>query len=347
MKSGNDNSPWLCGLQSLRGILFLLVFVSHSGAFFKTDGIYGGMAVNTFLVLSGFLSALRYNRQNNSLFLQCIDSLWRKFKRFWPMHFAFLLLSVCLVPCSCGDFLKCFFLIQSYFGDAVTAQSLNWPMWFLSTMMLSYLLSPLINRVAYSIRRFAPYAMVVLVGVEFLWAFMWQGSGAATSDPWYYWVYVCPAVRLLDFMAGVLLGVIYSHKSYRVCNCPSAVVESVAIGLYIVPVLFYARLPIQFAASALWLPGSAAIVWVFASQNSSITKCCNVSWLMWIGRRSFELYVAHRMILLLFSKASVVCAPVWVLALSVTCIAAEFFATIDNAMRLWFTDRLGKVKGGK
>lgn len=69
----SEKKIWFNGLQSLRAMLFFVVYLSHSIGFHTQYVIYGGAAVSTFFVLSGFLSGYFYkNDENSSLMLQCV-----------------------------------------------------------------------------------------------------------------------------------------------------------------------------------------------------------------------------------------------------------------------------------
>jgi len=344
---GGRCKEWFNGLQALRGILFLLVFVSHSGAFFKTDGAYGAMAVSAFFVLSGFLGGARGIDGESSLFKQCIASLCRRIRRFWPVYAALLPVAVILNPCGVLDFLKCAFLVQSYFGEAKTAMLLNWPTWFLSSIMLSYLLSPILVRAARSLGRYAPWGLLLLWVAELWWAFVWRGTTATVSDPGYYWVYICPIARLVDFAAGVLLGVGYARRRNPVgaSGRMATMCECAAVGLALLSMSCCGRVSVSFVGSAIWLPASVAVVWVFARCEGPVAGCCRSSWLMWLGRRSFELYVVHRMVLLFVAKAAACTMSAWFIALLATCIVAELLATADAVLRSWTIGRSSARSG--
>ena len=334
-----DKSPpktWFDGLQSLRGILFLLVFVSHSGAFFQTAGAYGAMAVSAFFALSGFLCGCRCTETNDTLLMQCLNSLWRRWKRFWPVYAATLPAAALLNPCGAGDFLKSLFLVQSYFGDAQTAQCLNWPAWFLSSILLSYLFSPLLVRVLRGLGRHVPWAILLLWAVELCWAWFWRGTKAAVADPGYYWVYVCPLARLVDFAMGVALGQCYVRCHGRDgdgATRSSVFLECVAAGVAILSMLCFDRVPVSFIGSAFWAPASVALVWVFACREGPLTRSCCSGWLMWMGHRSLELYIVHRMILLFVSKVAVTAPATWALSFLATCVVAELLASADAVAR--------------
>ena len=93
------NKRYFHGLQALRGILFLLVFLSHSGAFIGFTAFAGAFGVSAFFVLSGFLSGYFFNpAQIQGKMIQVgVLYLWKKLKTFYPLYFAFLVLSIPLV----------------------------------------------------------------------------------------------------------------------------------------------------------------------------------------------------------------------------------------------------------
>lgn len=340
---------WFDGLQSLRGMLFLLVFVSHSGAFFRTDGAYGAMAVSAFFVLSGFLCGTNREERSGSLPVRCIGSLWRKLRRFWPVYAVLLPVAAMLNPCGGWDFLKCLFLVQSYFGDAETALRLNWPTWFLSSILLSYLLSPVLVRVSRGLGRHAPWAILFVWAAELCWAWFWRGTKAAVTDPGYYWVYVCPLARLADFATGTILGECFLRRRQ---NCDGVSVPPVfrecLVALFaILSMLCHARFPVSFSGSALWAPVSASLIWVFALREGPLTRACGATWLMWIGRRSFELYVVHRMVLLFVCRVAAASPATWLVSLLATCVAAEFLASVDSAVKGLVARRMAVCSGGR
>ena len=295
------------------------------------------MAVSVFFVLSGFLHGVRTEASGVPLMRQCIFSLGRKLARFWLIYIAVLPIAALLKPCGWGDALKCVFLVQSYFGDATVALRLNWPTWFLSSMLLCYLLAPALNRFLRRFGAFAPLAIAPLWIMELLWAAVWLDFKATAADPGYYWVYICPFARLVDFMIGMALGVGYSLRRQPSPRSPltATVHEGIAIGIAVLSLLECGHCPVSFAACSLWVPSAIALTWVFAECSGTLTRACDAGWLMWVGKRSFELYIVHRMVLLFIARTTAAKPVSWVLALFLTCVLAELLAAAASAARAW------------
>ena len=109
--------------------------------------------------------------------------------------------------------------------------------------------------------------------------------------------------------------------------------ECVAAGVAILSMLCFDRVPVSFIGSAFWAPASVALVWVFACREGPLTRSCCSGWLMWMGHRSLELYIVHRMILLFVSKVAVTAPATWALSFLATCVVAELLASADAVAR--------------
>lgn len=181
-----DKKEWFDGLQALRGILFLLVFISHSGDFFPSNGAWGGAAVEIFFVLSGFLSGYFYDETVRLSLANCFLSLKKKIMAFWPLYMIMLFVSVYYRNDGLATFIKCIFLTQSYFGNTETALSFNWPSWFLSSILLSYFLSPVLNKLCKKIESKSLLLMLLLFMFQISFAFYWKNMAEPYSFGYYY-----------------------------------------------------------------------------------------------------------------------------------------------------------------
>lgn len=328
---------WFDGLNALRGILFLIVFVSHSGAFFPADGIWGAAAVGAFFILSGFLNGYQDNGTGDLSLNICFKSLWCKLRKFWLLHVVFTIAAVVILrKFSIVDFFANIFLVQSYLLNAKRALSLNWPSWFLSSITLCYFLGPILCRLFARVSRSCVVVILCVNLFQFAWAYVWRNQAGAYGSG-YYWVYICPFSRVFDFVVGVLLARFFCMVSRRRTDF-SRYADFVAMLSVIVLALlfrFHNHLGLIFQYTAIWTIPFSVIVFLMAQClgkfDGFIAQC---RWLSWFGRRSFELYIVHRLIL-------VVLAPIpgkenffwcWVEALVVTCAIAEVIAHMKDML---------------
>ena len=208
------NKTWFSGLQALRAMLFLTVFISHSGRYFSTEGTWGAFAVEVFFVLSGFLSAHAENNAQNSLgggLKSGIERVKHRLLKYYPLYFVMLLFMVPTADLSVKSlivFILNLFLLQSYVGKAGAALSFNWPAWFLSSIMLSYFVSGILNRMRNAVKKHSIITIICIFAFQTLWAFLWRNNHEAYKTG-YYMVYICPLIRMLDFFQGMLLFSVY------------------------------------------------------------------------------------------------------------------------------------------
>lgn len=272
---------WLMGLQVLRGILFVMVFVSHSSAFLNAYGYLGSMGVSAFFVLSGFLASYKYKSLGNSRGLIQEQALFvfNRVKKFYPLYFCLLILALFMNPSTPANFFKCLFLVQSYWGEANVALSYNWPTWFLSSILLCYFIAPIFNRVLIKIKRGWIHAFIIVVLFAMMadWSYIWRYEPEALGRG-YYFVYIFPVARLLDFAIGACMGRLFiiteqieenEEKKYLIGSFYEIIAVLLFIGLQTVS----SKIPLIYTYTVVWLPVSIALVWVFAKESGFMLNC--------------------------------------------------------------------------
>lgn len=312
----NHNRKWFDGIQALRGMLFLLVFISHSSQFVEVNGLWGAAAVSTFFLLSGFLAYFFYdvNAHHEHPIVEGVKNVFNRCAKFYPLYFIFLLVAFVLnkkgVIVNRGGVLaliKSIFLIQSYFFDEADALSLNWPGWFLSSILLSWLLAPLVSCILCKVVKsdgFACFFIAVLWGVQLYLGLYFIGA-SSNGEPGYYYIYLFPLTRFVDFVIGMLIAVVYKTKSQGIRDEFELVdlVEGIVILVYVFLLASCTKLfPESFGLVSLWTPISCGLVWIFADMRGIFTNQLCTSSLMYLGDISFELYISHRMILMIFTR---------------------------------------------
>lgn len=332
---------WFNGLQSLRGILFLLVFYSHSGKFFYVPNYLdlGAFSVCVFFILSGFLSSYDVYSSDWS-FIRIISdgfsNVFKKLKKFYPIYFLFLLVAIPLTFKSFKNLFYCTFLIQSYFFDTKIALSFNWPTWFLSSLLISYFLAPLLCRV-FRFKMVYENIICVLFTIVIIaiWTYVWRNDSEIYGRGYYY-VYIFPLARALDFIIGINLGFLFQKNDnldeiseFKVSF--ATVVETVVIisicGLFTIGKIFVPRIATY---TAVFIPFAVMLILVFARERGLITRYfANNKVILFIGKLSFELYIVHRMVLLFYSHFDQSMFS-WFSALLSTLLLGIMFYSLNN-----------------
>lgn len=195
------------GIDYLRGIFILLIFLSHSNEFevIGSQSIWGAAGVTGFFALSGFLCYHNYesSEQKDKLWRECVKSIKVFLKKFYPLYFAILCIYAFVRPGSYTDFIKCIFLTQSYWGSIDVAMSFNGNAWFLSSLTLCYIVGPILNKIIKKLH--LANIVILMFGAYIIQLFMSIFLSKSDFNIGYYWVYISPAVRLIDFFEGMLL----------------------------------------------------------------------------------------------------------------------------------------------
>ena len=134
-------------LQALRGLAFAGIFLGHFYYFGWTP-----VSVSVFFVLSGFLLTLRTGGASTHTGLkENISSAWNRIRKLYPLHLVLMVICIPLTIYRAGYFdpmdilikVVCnVFLIQSLVPNADIAASLNGVSWYLSTILILYIIFP-------------------------------------------------------------------------------------------------------------------------------------------------------------------------------------------------------------
>jgi peptidoglycan/LPS O-acetylase OafA/YrhL len=330
---------WFNGIQALRGLMFIMVYISHSSKFFDNYGGNGTAGVEVFFIISGLLGGgyaykLNSSEEKENIITECIKSLWSKIKKFYPVYFVFLIISLPLKFSSWSDFVKCLFLTQSYWGNADTALSFNWPTWFLSSLLLSYFLQPIISRICKTVKKYSCLFIIIIFVIQFLWAYLWRNSSEAYGVG-YYMVYQFPVARMLDYLLGNLLYNIVAANEKKNSKYIDSI-EIFVILIFIAELLSFKYVPEIYRYTFMWSPISMGLVYIMTRELGKITKIlADNKVLLWIGERSFEFYITHRIILGCFSRINNGIV-VWILAsISTVLVTILMYDWNNNLKKIW------------
>lgn len=296
--------------QGLRTIAFLLVFFSHCNSFLPLpSGGHGAIGVEIFFVMSGFLMEVHAKERDKLLLRQCVDSAGKKLRKFYWLHI--LTMVPALAPTIFGWILQLpdlqtilevfskivvnLFLIQSWIPDSDYYFSLNGVTWYLSTSMVMYLLFPLLHRcISKLTKRSWQYGTILLI-----YTFQLGLAAGMNGNPYLFAViYIHPAVRCLDFLAGMLLGSAFKGNPQSAHGCAFwTALEAVAVGMLVMVVLLFVQLPEAFSYVVLCAPAAWMLIAVFAHGQGRISGFLSRKSMLFLGNISFELFMVHRMVI--------------------------------------------------
>lgn len=317
------------GFNILKGLMIILIFLSHCGSFsfLYTESIWGAAGVNCFFVLSGFLSQYHY-KNNYSLSLGIIKDKYLHFlNKFYIVYFIMLVLYTFIYVFNLSKFIKCFLLIQSYFFDTNIATSYNGNAWFLSTLMLPYVFSPLINKfVIEKNNRLLFFVALIMFIIQLVLPFVFINN----FDKGYYYVYIFPLVRLFDYYYGCIL-----YKKIKSNNTIIGIIDNKRLVYYILSLIYIffvkyinVRL-LQYNVA--WLPFSIILILLFYNYedvfNNRIINVL-VKLIDIIGMNSFYIFISHRFVMLCVLKFDYGIIG-FLITIVLTCIFVIFLKKID------------------
>lgn len=306
------------GLDGLRGVAVGLVVACH--AFKGHFDNLGPVGVTTFFALSGFLITSLLLEERESTGRVSFGGFYaRRVRRLLPALFVYL-----AVWTVAGSFIdKIEFKVRSidliatalYFQNwrLATFHNVSWPTaitWTLSIEEQFYLLWPL----TFLLLKRWPRAQigVAITGIAFSAALRvatWDGSGA---NAWA--MYHQTATNIDPIFLGCLLAIAVHRVSLRVPRwvAPAAVAAVIAIALVDDYMLNHVALPFVVAVAACGVIATTCVRRVVVLELAP---------LVWLGKRSYALYLWHYPLVTLIGEHHPAAAKLGAIALSL--VAAE------------------------
>lgn len=147
----------IIGLQGLRAVAFIAIFISHTSVGNFTQ--FGDWGVSIFLILSGFVMALSYLNREESISLtprSVIGFAWNKIKKLYSLHIVmmlscilialydvFIIHTITIKKLIIDVFLHTF-LLQIWIPNSQYYVTLNVVSWHLCVCVLLYLVFPFV-----------------------------------------------------------------------------------------------------------------------------------------------------------------------------------------------------------
>ncbi len=313
-------------LDVLRFLAFLAVFLHHAlprdAALYTSSGIpavlsgwlvtakeAGAYGVDLFFVLSAYLITELLFREHANRGSFSISAFYaRRALRIWPLYFTFLAITVFVVPGILPDdgfgtlYIVSFAL---FFGNWVCAAnglpfSVASPLWSISVEEQFYIFWPPLMRLA-GINRVKQLAIGLLL-LALATRVVLAASAVEHPAVW------CNTVARLDSIAlGALLAAVLSGRIPRINSFVRLLLGAVGVLLFLL------------VGKYLGQDGPSSVLTYLATASASVMLLIAVlrkdaqfllqrpfSWLVYLGRISYGLYVFHLLGLALIAKVVVV-----------------------------------------
>ncbi len=309
-------------LTAFRFLAALAVFLHHSVSYTSPANAHlaglqrlfweGWSGVSFFFVLSGFILAYNYAGKMGTRTRQATRSFYTyRFARVWPLHFlTFLLAALVILPVwlhhLAGGSLAAMLqlsLLQAWVpvsdplnhGQFV-AFSFNAPAWTLSCEAFFYLLFPFLLARLVRVKRSAGLALVGLGA--WLWVMFLAIELRSSSIGWV--LYLFPPIRLVEFVTGICLGLLFLRHRGSVRDAGSARWTAFEVGTLAAlggAVFLSYLVPSTMRYAAYYMPFMVAVIWVFAFERGAISRLINRPALVFLGEISFAFYMLHLLVL--------------------------------------------------
>lgn len=251
-----------------------------------------------FFISSGFLSMWHYGERERIWWRSYV---WRHARKIYPLHWLTLAVVLALnyhfrgISEPASTIAANALLLQAFIPVKTVYYSINTLSWFLSALMFCYALFPLLIRLTRRLR-LRYFALTVTLAAVTI-AVVLSNVGVEVRE----YLYVCPVVRLLDFLIGMLLWRIV--KAIDDVARRKTISFGTATALELLPLILVAQALFLVNSSeqlkavedsvVWWLPMSALIV-VSARLDRSegaFGRLLLTPPLMFYGRCSFETYI--------------------------------------------------------
>lgn len=309
--SEKESSSKIVALQGLRGYAMLLIFLSHYTFVQNKMGenmfwAEGGYGVEIFLLLSGYLAALNYDRgKRNSLWFE----LKNKVCKFYPLHICTLIVAL---PFSIMNLLRGKIvtwlalvmnatMLQSFIPVQQIYFSYNSVSWYLTVVIFLIVITPLVMKflVNVSIKKLT-LGIIGIYIFQLLWWFAMKDTSIA-----HWLIYICPMVRALDFCVGASVFYITKFIKNNIQDFSKAQ-GKIHITFFISVVVSVMMMICSFDSKcliytvAVWtLPCAGILVSiVLGSQKSLVLRALfENKIIVFLGNISFEFFLWHQLVI--------------------------------------------------
>lgn len=300
-------------LNGWRFIFSLLIIVHHLPESWREplkNYDFGNTIVLFFFILSGFLLTRGYYEKLIKGKAKYKDFIVKRISTIFPLQWLLTLLFV-LFGINITTYWAIPFnltLTQSLVPFWEINFTMNTPAWFLSSIFICYLITPLLFRVISTSKKSQILTIYLcIVFVYNLFIFLLPNS---IGTRWL--CYINPFARFIDFSAGILLALYWDNIKTQIV-LKNKIIATV-IELLIVSAVFFwfANEPLQKFNdyTILRYPIIILFIIIFAFSSGIITKVFSIKIFQKLGDLSIAIYMCHAFVLYFTTKIETSCVGV-------------------------------------
>lgn len=288
-------------LTSLRGLFILFIFLHHAGVY--PGG--GTLGVAFFFVLSGFSMTLGYHDRIVEPFFNYKLYLTRRCIKFYPMHWIALIANIPYILMGTLHW----WLIPLFFLNAALLQTLvpiqevyfsyNAVSWFLADILFFTVAFPFVYRSLIETNTKNRLLIALAIASLYMLLILFVPENYRHAI-----LYISPFIRIIDFVFGICLGILY----LRIKNCVKEtnsffgekqkhLITFVACFLIVLLIVESCFLGSYRLIAPLYWPLIAALILIVSIPKEGLLKVFENKVLLWIGVYSFTFFLTHRLVL--------------------------------------------------
>lgn len=285
----------ISNLQSLRGVAALMIFAHHFGFHSAVTESFGDCAVAIFMMLSGFVLAIAYLRRRDAGAAPPAFSHFftRRLIRIYPLYLIAQLCVFALLHFDIGatKAIADILMLQSWIPSRDYYFSANAPSWFISDLMLCYLLFLPTIKLFTEKPRASVTAIAVALAAFFICITLLPDRLVHPI------IYIFPPMQFPAFALGIV-GAIIIHKAPSPSRSPLAadVLMLIPIALFAIQVYAYPAVTPRLTLSSYWWPAAFALICALTLYDKTkcvITTVLHTPLLVRLGDISYALYIFH------------------------------------------------------
>ena len=291
-------------LQGLRALGMLGIFLFHSGLLLK-----GTFPVTFFFILSGFVLYYSYsNKINNITIKDNIHWIMNRMQKLYQIHIITFAMSIVIrwewiLKFDMVDIFTKALLNISLLQSLSSKQTFpfNGLSWFLSTTFVLHIVAiPLILLIK-NIKKIKPrYLILVILIFQYILIFINKNQSLELN------LYTSPFFRVFDFTIGMLVAKKFiGDKNKGNCinyNLYEVSVISIFFIMYLISL--FSSYNIEYGLSY-YSPVFILGIYIMAFEKGCISKLLSSNILQKIAVFSFEFYMVHELILIVFRRVFV------------------------------------------